>query len=346
MSDSPGQSVVVILDEPTKVGEARRRTLWLAGKLGFDETRQGKAALVVTEAASNLIKHGGGGELIVQARAYEHGGVGLEILALDSGGGMSDVGRCVVDGYSTAGSSGTGLGAIGRLADAFEIYSNPGMGTVLWARLDGTPQPRAERDPGLEVGVVVVPAPGEEVCGDAWAAIERDGRSFMLVVDGLGHGPPAAQAAEEAVRVFRSHRTQELDEILESTHAALRSTRGAALAIARVDRVLGEVRYAGVGNISGVIVNTRTGATTSMVSQNGTVGYTIRRIQVGHYSWSEDSLLLMHSDGLATHWNLDRYAGLWQRPPSLVAGVLYRDHRRARDDVTVLAAGQVRTGRS
>ena len=114
---------------------------------------------------------------------------------------------------------------------------------------------------------------------------------------------------------------------------------GAAVAIARLDRVAREVRYAGVGNISGVILDTRTGATTSMVSQNGTVGYAIRKIQVFQYPWTEESLLLMHSDGLATHWSLDRYPGLGQRHPSLVAGVLYRDHKRGRDDVTVLAAG-------
>ena len=75
-----------------------------------------------------------------------------------------------------------------------------------------------------------------------------------------------------------------------------------------------------------------------MVSQNGTVGYTIRKIQTYHYPWANDSLLLMHSDGLATHWNLDRYPGLRQRHPSLIAAVLFRDYKRPRDDVTVLAA--------
>ena len=106
----------------------------------------------------------------------------------------------------------------------------------------------------------------------------------------------------------------------------------------------GEVRYAGVGNISGVILDTATGETTSMVSQNGTVGYAIRKIQTYDYPWTEDSLLLMHSDGLATHWNLDRYPGLRQRHPSLIAGVLYRDHKRGRDDVTVLVARPVEGG--
>ena len=255
---------------------------------------------------------------------------------------MNNVGRCLADGYSTAGSPGTGLGAIGRIADAFEIHSDPGTGTVLWARLSQTPPKRADHQAGLELGVVRVPAPGEQVCGDAWATKDHDGRSFIMMVDGLGHGPPAAHAAEEAVRAFRGNTATEPGDILESIHSVLRSTRGAALAIARLDAARREVRYAGVGNISGIIFDRATTATTRMVSHNGTVGFTIRKIQAYNYLWTHDSLLLMHSDGLATHWSFDRYPGLCQRHPSLLAGVLYRDHKRGRDDVTVLVAGHPR----
>ena len=339
---SLGQSILVVVDEVTKVGEARRRCVELAAKLGFDETRQGKAALVVTEAASNLVKHSPGGRLILEGVAYGKAGTCMEILTLDSGRGMSDLSRCMADGYSSAGSPGTGLGAISRVADCFEIYSGAETGTVLWARLDAKPELRASRDHALELGVVRVCAPGEQLCGDDWATVDRDGRTFILVVDGLGHGPPAARAAEESVGIFRDHRSQEPLDIVESTHLAIRGTRGAALAIARLDPVKGEVRYAGVGNISGVILDRTTGESTSMVSQNGTVGYAIRKIQSYNYPWTENSMLVMHSDGVATHWNLDRYPGIRQRHPCLVAGALYRDHKRGRDDATVLVARPAR----
>jgi anti-sigma regulatory factor (Ser/Thr protein kinase) len=329
----------VIVDDTTKVGEARRRAVGLAEQLGFDKTKQGQIALIATEAATNLHKHAGGGELIIQGLDYGESGAGLEVLAVDRGRGMTDVRRCLADGYSTAGSPGNGLSAIERLSNAFDIYSIAGAGTILWARLDRMSKPPADHDRRLAVGVVRIPAPHEEVCGDGWATIEGDGFSLFLVVDGLGHGPSAAEAADLAVRIFRGQKTQDPDRILESIHGALRSTRGAAAAIALLDRSSGEVRYAGIGNISGLIFDRRTSAMTSMVSQNGTVGYAIRKIQVYQYPWTEESLLLMHSDGLATHWNLDRYPGLWQRHPSLAAGVLYRDHNRGRDDVTVLVAG-------
>jgi anti-sigma regulatory factor (Ser/Thr protein kinase) len=341
-----GETARIIVDDPSKVGEARRTAVRLTERLGFDQSRQGTAALIVTEAASNLIKHAGLGEVIVQGMDHGPAGESLEVLALDSGPGMRDVGQCSADGYSTAGSQGTGLGAIRRLADGFAVFSSPGLGTVLRARLDRLPPGRADGDAGIALGVVGIPAPGEEVCGDAWATTERDGRRFVLLVDGLGHGEQAARAAEEAVRVFRAHEAQEPAHIVESIHASLRSTRGAALAIARLDRDERQIHYAGVGNISGVIRDWRTGARTSMISQSGTVGYAIRKVQTYQYAWNDDSLLLMHSDGLATHWDLDRFPGLLQMHPSLIAGVLYRDYRRGRDDVTVLTAREARTGDS
>jgi hypothetical protein len=75
-----------------------------------------------------------------------------------------------------------------------------------------------------------------------------------------------------------------------------------------------------------------------MVSRNGIVGHRIRTIQEFTYPLHKEALLVMHSDGLATRWGLDRYPGLAKRHPSLIAGVLYRDYRRIRDDVTVVVA--------
>jgi hypothetical protein len=297
----------------------------------------------VTEAATNLLKHAGGGELIVQG--LEHGRVGgVEILALDRGPGMTDVGRCLADGYSTAGSRGVGLGAMARLSAVFDIHSQPGVGTAVLARLWSAPPPEGREADGLESGVVTLPLAGEEVCGDAWAVDEVDGQSLVLVVDGLGHGPQAAEAARAAVRAFAERDSSEPADILRRAHAALRSTRGAAMAVARIDGGRGKVRFAGVGNIAGVILSPAEDRHTTMMSHNGTVGHTLRKVQEFAYPWATGSLLVMHSDGLTTRWQLDRYAGLAARDPGLIAGVLYRDCKRGRDDVTVLVARERSAG--
>jgi anti-sigma regulatory factor (Ser/Thr protein kinase) len=338
----PNRGFVLAIDEPSQVGEARRKATVLAAELGFDETARGRVALVVTETATNLHKHARGGDLIVRGWDSSPGGPAVEVLALDRGPGMADVARCLEDGYSTAGSPGTGLGAMSRLSDFFEVYSQPGSGTVVLARLGASPRippsGAASARVGLETGAVSVPVAGEMACGDAYDLAEHSAQSLLLVVDGLGHGPAAQTAAWETVAVFRDRAAEGPETILWAAHAALRSTRGAAMAVALVDRERAEVRYAGVGNIAGAILAPNGGRSTSLVSHNGTVGHAVRRVQEFVYPWPPGALLVMNSDGLGSRWDLATYPGLAARHPAAVAGVLFRDFRRPRDDATIVVA--------
>lgn len=338
MSHAIALSVV----EPSQAGEARRKATSLAIRLGFNEVAQGKVGIVVTELANNLVKHAQDGCLLL--RSLEHPGItGLEILSLDKGPGMLNVGECLRDGFSTSGTPGTGLGAIQRLSDRFEIYSIAPEGTAIlsqvWANstyLDLLQDP-------TEIGVVCLPKQGEEVSGDTFASQRVGDRQILMVADGLGHGPLAAQASLEAVRVFHDHTQSDPATIMTAMHAALRSTRGAAVAIADVNLQEQTVQYVGVGNIAGSLLDTglMTERSTSMVSHNGTVGFEMRKVQTFTYPWQPGNLLIMHSDGLGTRWRLDRYPGLINQHPSLIAGILYRDFNRGRDDVTVLVAREV-----
>jgi anti-sigma regulatory factor (Ser/Thr protein kinase) len=307
----------------------------LADRLGFGEADAGKVALVVTEAATNLVKHGGGGELVLGVLQRD-GGAGIEVLALDRGPGMADLGRCLRDGYSTAGSRGTGLGAIARLSSSFEVHSAPRVGTAVVARLWSRPIIPDTPEAAMIVGAVSLPHPAENVCGDAWAGEQFPGRAMFVVADGLGHGPAAALAAGEAVRIFRENVRRRPAEILQDIDAALRSTRGAAVLVAEIDLVDRQICCAGVGNISGSIV--AAGASRSLVSHNGTVGHAVRKVQEFLYPFPPGALIVLHSDGLATSWRLEQYPGLATRAPALIAGVLYRDFKRGHDDVTVVAA--------
>jgi anti-sigma regulatory factor (Ser/Thr protein kinase) len=334
-SSSLSDTIVLPVTESSQVGEAHRLATRLAQGLGFNETEAGKVAIVVSEAARNLATHATGGELLL--RALERDGVaGLEVLALDRGPGMANVAECLRDGYSTTGGPGTGLGAIARLSALFDIHSIPGAGTALLARLWSRPLPRHLQPHPLEIGAVCLPQPGQEVGGDGWAVDQRPGRGLILVADGLGHGSDAAQASGEAVTVFRKNPHLAPAAMIEAVHAALRHTRGAAVAVAEVDVLHQVVRFAGVGNIAGVILSPA--GSRHMVSHHGTAGHEVRKIQEFTYPWPEGALLVIHSDGLATHWDLDRYPGLASRHPSLIAGVLYRDYSRRRDDVTVVVA--------
>jgi hypothetical protein len=188
----------------------------------------------------------------------------------------------------------------------------------------------------MHTAAVNVPIAGESVCGDAWAVEHDEGRVYCLVADGLGHGPLAAEAAVAAVRSFRKQPRTDPADILQTAHRALAGTRGAAVAVAEVDAPGGRLRYAGVGNISGCLLSA--GSCRSLVSHNGTLGHEARRFQTFDYPFPKGATLVMHSDGLGSRWSLAPYPGLAGRDPALLAGVLYRDFRRGRDDVTVLVA--------
>ena len=328
------KSVAIAIAESSHTAEARRVAIALATRLGFQETQQGKVGIVVTEVANNLIQHAQGGVLLLRA-IEDHSAVGIEVLSLDKGRGMIDVDQCLQDGFSTGGTLGNGLGAISRLSSLLEIYSIPNQGTALvshlWSNSASQPQQNT-----LAIGAICLPKRGEEVSGDAWAYQVDRRHSLLLVADGLGHGTAAAIAASQAVKIFEDDDRRSPGAIVEAAHAALRSTRGAALAIAEIDFEQQSVRFAGIGNIAGTIFSLTKHH--NLLSHNGTVGHEVRKIQEFSYPWYANGLLIMHSDGLDHKWRLDRYPGLSQKHPSLIAGVLYRDFNRERDDVTVLVA--------
>lgn len=320
-----------LISENSQIAEARRVVSEMARMLGFHETEIGKVALVVTEASTNLLKHAQHGQLVV--RALERNQIpGLELLALDRGPGIANVNEALRDGYSTAGSAGTGLGAIGRLATEFDLYSKMGAGVALLARFWLRPLPTTPATPGIQVGVVSLPKTGETICGDQWGIQTLPDRALLVVADGLGHGPEAAKAAQAAVQVLAAPATP--TALMENAHHALHSTRGAAVAIAELHWSQQLVRFAGIGNISAAVLE---GANRRhLVSHNGIVGHEMRKVQEFTTPWTANALLLLHSDGLTNHWNLADYPGLAAQDPSIIAGVLYRDFTRGRDDVTVV----------
>jgi anti-sigma regulatory factor (Ser/Thr protein kinase) len=329
------ESVAISVTEPSSVGEVRRLAAALAQRLAWNEVDIGKVSLVATETANNLVKHARHGQIFLRP-VEETGANGVELLVLDKGPGMSDVSQALRDGYSTAGSPGNGLGAIARLSNLFDINSVPGRGTAMLSRLwAGAAQPSTI---SMEIGVVCVAKPGEEVCGDAWSVRHLPGRTVIVVADGLGHGQYAAQAAAECLRVFNEKPTRRPAEIIQAAHGPLRSTRGASMAVAEIHFDEGVVYYAGIGNIAGSILSGD--SSRSLVSHNGIVGHEMRRLQEFSYGWPADAIIVLHSDGLQSRWTLENYPGLTVRHPALVAGTLYRDFHRASDDVTVLVARQ------
>lgn len=324
------EQIAVPISENTHVSEARRAAVRLAQQLGFDPTAEGNLAIVATELARNVLLHGEGGDMVLQP--VEHTDVpAIDLIAVDQGRGIADMGLALQDGYSSAGTPGTGFGAVQRLTSKCATYTASAQGTAILARVHAGGKREFDWP---DIGSVCVPVAGESLSGDAWDYHDESARRVVIVADGLGHGAAASDAAQEALAAFRANAHRHPEEMIAAAHARLQKTRGAAVAVAEIDFERQVVRYSGIGNIASAIVGTE--KTRSMISHNGIVGHQTSRIQEFTFPWQADAMLLMHSDGINTRCSLEQYPGLAAKPATLIAAVLYRDFKRGRDDATVV----------
>ncbi|MFB9862909.1 ATP-binding protein [Rufibacter immobilis] len=313
----------------------------IAETTGFTETEAGRVNLVITEMATNLLKHTDtqGGELLVKPICQENGlACGLELLCLDNGPGMSDPQRMMEDGVSTFGSMGQGLGAIKRQSDFFDLYSQRGVGTVILSRIykkGQAPKKAAPSKHKFQMGAVLVPKPGEQVSGDGWGFRPTLEGGHLLILDGLGHGPFAHQASNEALKTFYQLPKQAPSEMLRGVHAAIKKTRGAVGALAYWSAETGTLQFCGIGNIGGRLFFPD--RPKNLLSYNGTLGMSIpSTIHHQNHPWQYGNLMVLHSDGLKSRWDLHKYPELTRHDPTLIAAVLYKDNTRTTDDTLVV----------
>lgn len=318
----------------------RLAAMSLARAHGLDADAVERVGAIVTEMAENIARYARTGQIILRV-VGDHGSGCVEILALDKGPGIADMGRVMRDvaAASDPERRDIGITSIRRRSELFDVYSQPGRGTALVAHV-ATRSDRADRDRCASsvmhqaVGVVSVPLRGEEESGDDWSIDIVAGRIAIMLVDGLGHGPGAALAALAATNAFPGVTARAPEIMLGALHTALRPTRGAALSVTVINQMRRVVRFCGVGNVDGRVVSID--SSRQLMPHSGIVGHTMPRIQAMDVPWPVDARLVMHSDGVSSRWSIDQYPGLLGRHPSLLAGVLFRDFARERDDSTVL----------
>ncbi len=342
---------VSIIEEMSQVSEAKRRIHKLTNELAFSEDDANRAAMVVLELGTNLIKHARGGKLIFQVWEI-HGMQALVILSIDSGPGIFDLNKCLEDGFSTAGSLGSGLGAVFRASQFFDAYSIEGSGSVVLSIIlptkfpkdtpieermifkDGIPKRLKDETQLMSFGSILTPKREELVIGDSWGVSCSEIYRSLLVVDGLGHGSEAADAAAIARSNFTERPFQAPKNTLLSLHKAMSGSRGGVAAHALIDREAMRLHFAGLGNINASLILAG-GKTRHLTSLNGTLGYEAKKIQEFAYEISRGDTLIMHSDGCSSRWNLHNYPELLSKHPAIICGVLYKDFAKDFDDVTI-----------
>ncbi|MFE5262376.1 ATP-binding SpoIIE family protein phosphatase [Streptomyces coelicoflavus] len=337
----------VPVHDSTRVRDARVAAEHAAALAGLDEQRTSTAALVATELATNLLKHAGGGRVVVDVVAPPVLAAGrdqaprVQIATVDHGPGIADVSAALRDGFTTTGSLGAGLGTCARLADDFDLHSVPGRGTVVVARVGPVPEIRAF-DPGpagrLRAGAVNVPFGGAEYSGDAWAWVRDGDLVTLMLADGLGHGPEAAHASTAAVEALRGSAHLAPAEVVRRLDRALSGTRGAAVAVAQVDTRASVLRFTGVGNIGARLCEG--GTWRHLVSRPGIVGtHRPTTLREEESAWADDRVLVLHSDGLPSRWSPTSDTCRTSADPAVTAAVTIRDAsspaRPVRDDTAV-----------
>ena len=318
---------VLVIEDNSQIGHARRTAQKLAELHGFDTTDAGRVALVATELASNILKHATRGELHLRVLPRVSG-AGIEMLAIDRAQGF-DLQACLADGFSTGGTQGIGLGAVSRQTEVFDVYADA-RGAVLLTRL----YPRSDKAADHRFGVSQHSLRNDPACGDTWHLALDGPRISALVIDGLGHGEEAELAARAGEKAYALRPFASPLLVLEDIHQAMTGTRGGALAIAQFDAGSDTLKFVGIGNIGACLV--APDKSRGLASHPGIVGGQFRKTQPFDYAQVSGQLLIMYSDGLQSRWNLADYPGLVHRHPAVIAAILHRDFCRGRDDVTVL----------
>ena len=317
---------------------ARAEIKKIANTVGFSPNRLAEIEIIVAEITSNLVKHTkSGGEIFVKTISDDN--PGIELISIDAGPGMESVFKMMQDGVSSTNTMGQGLGAIKRLSDEFDIYSLKDWGTILVSRIYVNP-PAIQKKKPVEVRVLMVSKEGESFCGDNYhCSINKANQLKFILSDGLGHGKEAALAANGSIQSFLENPVPPPNEQIKRIHAAVKTTRGAVINLSYVDFTNKQIMYCGVGNISSKIFSA--GKNRNCISYNGIVGHSIPHTLKNHVmQWSKTDILILHSDGLSTRWELQKYPMITRHDYSIIAAALYKDHCRKNDDVTIAVIGQ------
>ena len=306
----------------------------LSGELAFSAKKKGELDIVVAELVSNLVKYGNDGELLIRPIQDTHQ-TGIELISVDSGPGMTDPNQMLKDGVSTGHSLGQGLGAVQRLSDEFQLYSQPGTGTAVLARIYQRNSPPKLTAELADVRWICVPKTGEHVCGDACYYQLTTSSLKLFLGDGLGHGVAAEIAVSQAINQLNQSRETTPEKLLALIHQGTTGTRGLVGTCAVFDFPTRKWMICGVGNITTKLSTSR--GVKGYIPQNGILGYVIPPTLLPYeMPYERGQWLIMTSDGLRSRWNPARYPGINHYDASVLAAVIYKECARHTDDMSVL----------
>lgn len=307
----------------------------LANEAGMNTERIHELDIIVAEMTSNLFKYSDDGEILMGI-FHNNGSPYIELISIDNGPGIANPSRMVQDGISTTNTLGHGLGSMKRLSDTFEIYSQMGWGTIVLSRVYNTPPKSKIKDPVI-IRSIVVSKPGETLSGDGFVYKKTDTYIKMMLADGLGHGPEANKAVNEAASAFKVFPDYDPIETLRFIHTTIKKTRGAVINIMGYEPDKKMWTTAGVGNIAARMIGPST--LRNHMSYNGIVGHNIpNTMNDQQYPADQYNQVMLCSDGIKTRIDLAKYPQMYKYDQTILAAAIYKDHARRNDDMSVILA--------
>jgi phosphoserine phosphatase RsbX len=189
-----------------------------------------------------------------------------------------------------------------------------------------------------DIGIVNRCAEGERVCGDGYTIDQQPDALLVSVVDGLGHGPNAAIAADAFASVVNGNTDMTLSEMMAAANEHLSHTRGAAAALLRITSSTERIDFVGVGNIH---LHTVTPEPINPVCAPGIVGHRLRKIVPFGFRMPEWGLFALCSDGISSRIEFEAFENL---EAQAVAEALLETHGKTYDDATCVVVKYHRGG--
>ncbi len=326
----------MVITSSAEVIAVRRIAKEIAQEIGFDETDRKEIVLVVSELASNIIKYASHG-LVTLTPVFLDNQKGLIIEATDKGQGFNED-NAMQNGFSSSGTLGFGLGAVNRMMDEFEIFTNEDgkTGARIVCKRWIYDNPCFERQCPFDFGIVSRAKSGEPVNGDAFVIKQGQNRSLVAVIDGVGHGYLAQQAALAARHYIEKHSDLPLLDIFRGVERACRSTRGVVMALAVFDWSKMSLTFASVGNIEVKVLGREAQEKFKFIVRRGIVGKNAPAPVITENPWHQDYALALHSDGLSSHWSWHDFSHHAHKPAQFIAEQIHQAVRRDFDDATLL----------
>lgn len=318
-----GVAELIAIRDDASVSQAREAVRAKSDDIGLASQARERMASAVSELARNQLVHVGTG--VVGLRAITRDGIaGLEVIAADSGPGIADPSAAYHSGRVT-GSLGVGLAAAHRQVDELDVDVRLGEGTCVRARAFVTSVPK------LELAILGRPHPDERISGDHAAVVHDDGGCTIGIVDGLGHGVAAREAANAAIGELLRH-AQAPGPALASVHAALTNTRGAVMTVARV--AAGRtIAHASVGNVATRMIGSD-GRARALASTPGVLGTSSfpRRVVASSVALAAHEIMVIFTDGITSRVELVDEPSIVRQPGITIAHYILSHYGRTTDD--------------